>query len=227
MRIAGIAISNPEKILYPESVIRKEEIIEYYDKVSKYVLPFLKDRPVSLQRYPNGINGETFFQKSVPEYYPEFIKRVAVIDSEGEKQHGIINGRKALIYIANTAALHIHTWQSSTKKLEYPDQIIWDLDPSDESFEKVRIAARLLKYFLEEKLDLHPYLKTTGSKGVHILVPVERKYTYDEIKTFTREVGEYMTRAVPQLFTMEIRKIKRGKKVLIDYLRNQYGHTAI
>lgn len=220
-------ISNPDKVLFPKSGITKQDLIDYYILAAPYMLPYLKDRPISMQRYPDGINGESFFQKEVPHYFPAYIDRTNVNDpDEPVKEDAIINNIESLIYIANLASIPIHTWQSRRKKLHNPDQVIWDLDPSVEDFEGVRTGAKLLKYMLEE-LGLEVWLKSSGSRGLHLTVPIKPEFTYDEVKKFTRDVSEYMARKIPQLFTTEIRKNKRDGKIFIDFLRNGYGHTAV
>jgi bifunctional non-homologous end joining protein LigD len=220
-------ISNPGKVLFPKSGITKQELIDYYTLAGPYMLPYLKDRPVSLQRYPEGINGESFFQKEVPHYFPKYIDRTNVNDpDEPVKEDAIINNIESLLYIVNLASIPIHTWQSRKKKLNYPDQVIWDLDPSVDDFESVRTGAKLLRYMLEE-LGMKVWLKTSGSKGLHLTVPIKPEFTYTEVKQFTRSVSEYMAAKIPQLFTTEIRKNKREGKILIDFLRNGYGHTAV
>lgn len=220
-------ISNPGKILFPQSKITKKEVVDYYTLAWPFMKPHLKDRPVSLQRYPEGINGESFFQKEVPHYFPDYIDRTNVNQpDEVVKEDAIINNLDSLIYIVNLASIPIHTWQSRRDKLDYPDQVIWDLDPSVEDFESVRTGAKLLKYMLEE-LGLQVWLKSSGSKGLHLTVPVKPEFTFTEVKEFTRSVSEYMAAKIPQLFTTEIRKNKRNGKILIDFLRNGYGHTAV
>jgi bifunctional non-homologous end joining protein LigD len=222
-----IEISNPDKILFPKSKVTKKELVDYYIMAWPYMKDYLKDRPVSLQRYPEGINGESFFQKEVPHYFPKYIDRTNVNDpDEVVKEDAIINNLESLVYIANLASIPLHTWQSRRKKLNNPDQVIWDLDPSVEDFESVRTGAKLLRYMLEE-LGLKVWLKSSGSKGLHLTIPVKPEFTYTEVKQFSRSVSEYMAAKIPQLFTTEIRKNKRDNKILIDFLRNGYGHTAV
>jgi bifunctional non-homologous end joining protein LigD len=220
-----LKISNPEKILFPGGNITKKEFVEYYDWIWPIMQDYIKDRPVSLERYPDGIDHESFYQKETPAYYPSYVKRAIVEDDHKTMRYAMINNRQSIDYIANMASIPIHTWQSRLKTLEYPDQVIWDLDPSDDDFKKVRIGAKLLKYFLEE-LGLQPWLKFTGSKGVHITVPLEAEYDYAAIKAFSGSVATFMASKLPELFTIELRKSKRHGRIFVDYLRNQFGHTA-
>lgn len=226
VRIHNVEVSNPRKIWFPGSGIRKIDIIEYYEFIAPYILPHLQGRPITMHRFPEGINESNFWQKSAPKYFPDYIERVEVDEDEGTKIYSLINNPESLIYIANTASIPLHTWQSRTTKLEYPDQIIWDLDPSDDDFDKVRLGAKLMKAVLEE-LGLQPFLKTTGSKGLHLQVSIKPQYDFDIVKQFSKSVAEFASKEIPQLFTTEIRKNKRGNRVFVDYLRNQYGHTAV
>ncbi len=222
-----VLISNPDKVLYPGSGISKKEIVAYYELTGPYMLPFVEDRPLTTQRYPNGIDEENFYQKEAPEYFPGFIKRLKVKEKETEsKEYITVNNITSLLYLANHAALVLHVWQSRKGSIRKPDQIMWDLDPSDEDFEKVRKGALLMKAFLQ-KLELEPFIKTTGSRGLHLVIPIKNTITYTRAKKFTSDVAEVMARNYPDLFTTEFMKKNRGHRVFIDYLRNQYGHTAV
>jgi bifunctional non-homologous end joining protein LigD len=218
-------LSNPDKILFPVPGITKKEFADYYNRIWPVMSYYIKDRPVSLERFPDGIVGEGFYQKDTPEYYPEYIKRIPVESSDKIIKYALINNKKSINYIANMASIPIHTWQSRLKKLDYPDQVIWDLDPSDTDFNKIRIGARLLRYFLEE-LGVSPSIKLSGSKGVHLTVAVKPELGYTEIKRFSFGVAEFMSQQLPGLFTTELRKSRREGRIFIDWLRNQYGHTA-
>jgi len=222
----NIEISNPDKVLFPESGLTKKQLVDYYALAGPFMLPYLKDRPVAMQRYPEGITGQSFFQKEIPAYFPEYIERVTVKGSTGTKDYAMINNLPSLIYIANQASILLHPWQSRKTSLHNPDQVIWDFDPSVEGFEKIRAGARLIKDFLDE-LGLPPRIKLTGSKGVHIIIPVEPKHGYEFIKNFSRGVAEIMVAKAPDIFTMEMRKNKRDGLIFLDYLRNGYGNTAV
>jgi bifunctional non-homologous end joining protein LigD len=228
MQIEGreIEISNPNKILFPKSKITKQEFVEYYHDIGPIMVEYLKGRALTVQRYPDGINGSFFFQKTAPEYYPKYIDRVRVKEDEDYKKYAIINNVSSLVYIAGQAAIPMHVSSGRKGSLQKPDHVIWDLDPSDDDFEKVRKGAFLIKEFLE-MINLQPSLKTTGSKGIHLVVPLIPKRTYTTEKAFSKEVAEIMVKAYPQLFTLEMLKKKRQGRIFLDYLRNQFGHTAV
>jgi bifunctional non-homologous end joining protein LigD len=222
-----IEISHPDKVLFPGSGITKGELVNYYEMIGPVMLPYVQDRPLTIQRFPNGINAESFFQKGASEHYPKYIKTLLVNDEvNGKKRYPLINNVVSLVYLANLASIPLHVWQSRKGSIRKPDQVIWDLDPPTGDFEQVRKAAKLMRNCLQE-LGLEPWLKTTGSKGLHLMVPLKTEYNYDAVKKFAKTVGEFVASEIPDLFTIEFRKDKREGKILVDYMRNNYGHTAV
>jgi bifunctional non-homologous end joining protein LigD len=222
-----IEISNPGKILFPESGITKGELVDYYEMIGPVMLPYVQDRPLTIQRYPNGIHEESFFQKAASDYYPKYIKTLLVNDEvNGKKRYPLINNVASLVYLANLATIPLHVWQSKKGSIRKPDQVIWDLDPPTGDFEQVRKAAKLMRNCLQD-LGLEPWLKTTGSKGLHLMVPLKPELGYEAVKEFAHSVGDFVQSQAPEMFTMEFRKDKREGKILVDYMRNNYGHTAV
>jgi len=221
-----VEITNKQKILFPKSKITKEEYVAYYKKIAKKILPFIKDRPLTLKRFPNGIQGIKFFQKKVMDYYPKWIKTVSV-KREGKTsiKMPVITNLDSLLYIANQVG-ELHPWLSKIDKLDYPDRLIFDLDPEKNSFTKVIDAAKDLKKLLDI-LKLPSFLMTTGSKGLHIIVPIKREKTFDEIRAFAKKVATYLANKYSTKYTIETRKDKRKKRVFIDYLRNSFAQTAV
>ncbi len=221
-----VDITNKEKILFPKSKITKEEYVLYYKKIAKKILPFIKDRPLTLKRFPNGIQGEKFFQKKVMDYYPKWIKTISV-KREGKTpiKMPVITNLDSLLYIANQVG-ELHPWLSKIDKLDYPDRLIFDLDPEKNSFYKVIDAAKDLKKLLDT-LKLPSFLMTTGSKGIHVIVPIKREKTFDEVRAFAKKVATYLATLYPTKYTIETRKAKRKKRVFIDYLRNSFAQTAV
>lgn len=220
-----VAVSNPEKVLFPESDITKKEYVGFYRDVARWALPHFRGRPISLERFPGGIEGERFFQKEIPDFFPDYFTRVDV-ESEGEtKPYGVIDNPESLVYVANMVAV-IHTWMSCADHLDRPDRIVWDMDPMHVGFDQVRAAARLFKYLLEE-LGMHPYLMTSGSRGLHVVASIEPEHDTADVFTFSRETSELISRKLPQLFTTIFTRSKRGKRVYIDYLRNRSSQTAV
>lgn len=220
-----VDISSPQKLLYP--TMTKKEVVDYYVAISKYMLPFTKGRPIAIQRYPDGIHESSFFQKQAQDYYPDYLNRVLVLaDDNPETENVTVENAQSLAYLANLGGIVIHTWQSRQGNLEYPDQMIWDLDPPEGAgFEMVATAARLIKHLLEE-MGFEPWLKTSGSKGLHLALPIKPLYHYVEIKKFMLRTAIFLAAKVPELFTTELTIAKRKGRIFIDHLRNQYGHTA-
>ncbi len=223
-----IAITNPEKILFPKDNITKGDIIMYYHDIAPIMVPYMKDRCVSMLRYPNGINHEGFFQKDASDFFPSWIKRKNVENSDGSITHYVVcNNPATLVYLANLAVLTPHIWLSTINKLNFPDRLIFDLDPSGpHDFALVKKTARMLKEFLE-KLDLTSFVMTTGSRGLHVVVPLDRSTNFETVRAFARHVAEILSQKNPDLLTIETRKEKRGKRLLIDYLRNSYTATGV
>jgi bifunctional non-homologous end joining protein LigD len=220
-----IEISRPEKVLFPEDGITKGDLIEYYARIAPRMLPHLRDRPLTLERYPNGIKTKRFFQKEVSSYFPKWIRTVTVPKVGGTVTHLICNDTATLVYIANQACVTPHIFLSRADKLDVPDQLIFDLDPQGEDFEVVRSTARAFKQLLDE-LQLPAYLKTTGSRGLHVAVPLQRRETYDAVRGFARELADIIVRQAPKERTMEPLKANRGSRVFIDTNRNGYAQLV-
>lgn len=171
-------VTNPTKVLFPGDGITKGALIEYYQRIAPWILPHLRDRPLALERYPDGIEKQRFFQKEVGAYYPKWIDRVTVKKVGGTVRHVVCNNAATLVYPANQACITPHMWLSRVEKLNYPDQMVFDLDPSRDDFDAVKETARSIGELLE-KLELPAYLKTTGSRGLHIAVPLRQDEGFD------------------------------------------------
>ncbi len=223
-----IEISKPDKIMYPDEKLSKEDIIRYYHDVSEYIIPHLKNRPLSMHRYPDGIDGKEFFQKQAPDYFPGWIEKREVKKKEGGNvEHVICQNVETLIYLADQACLVMHVWLSRVDKPDNPDRLIFDLDPSGDNFESVRFAARKLYDFLTEKLEITPFVKTTGSRGVHVVVPLDRSETFDTVREFAHRITKILAEENEDRITTEISKEKRGKRVFLDVARNAYAQMAV
>jgi bifunctional non-homologous end joining protein LigD len=184
-----VEITNPNKILFPKSKITKEEFVDYYKFIAKKMLPLIKDRPISMQRFPGGINGIVFFQKNVFEYFPSWIKTVSVKRKNKENiKMALCNDRDSLLYLANQVCVP-HVWLSRKDKLDYPDRMIFDLDPPKDDFPSVVKASLDLKKMLDE-LKLPSFVMTTGSKGLHVVIPIKREKKFDEVRHFARKIAE-------------------------------------
>lgn len=226
MKIAGIEITHPEKILFPKKKITKGQAAQYYESIADKMLPFLKDRPLSLVRFPSGIKSKGFFQKNAADYFPDFIKRVEIETDEGTNIQVICNNKKSLVYLANQNTVEFHTWLSRKDKLRKPDQVVFDLDPPENSFERVKEGAGILKEYLEQK-NFKPELMTTGKNGLHVYYPIRRGKDFDSVKEEVLGYAEELVQLHPDLFTTNIRKNQREGKIFLDYLRNAYAQTSV
>jgi bifunctional non-homologous end joining protein LigD len=229
-----IALSNTDKIYFPadkkknKKAITKGEIIDYYYHIAPTMLPYVQDRPLTVQRYPGGITGESFFQKNASDYFPAWIKRIPVKDADGNvTDYVACNDAATLVYLANQGAIVYHVWTSKAHKLTHPDRLIFDLDPAGKSgFVLVRWAAKKLKHVFD-LLDLTSFVMTTGSRGVHVVVPLKPIYTNDEVVSFAREIAEYLIGRYPQKLTLTMSKHQRGDRIFLDIYRNSYAHHGV
>lgn len=219
-----VTITHPEKLLLGKYT--KLDLINYYEAISLSMVPYMKDHPLMMQRYPEGLSGESFYQKDAGSYFPEWIKKITVPKRDGSFNAVVCQNPATLIYIANQGCITPHLWLSKTDKLSVPDRIIFDLDPSDEDFSKVRHLALALKKLLDS-LKLESFVMTSGSKGLHIYVPLRRSVDFTFTKEFSYQCATILLNEHSDIATTELRKDKRGDKVFIDYLRNQEGATAV
>lgn len=224
----SVDIKNRDKVYFPRKKLTKGDIIDYYDKIADYLLPFLKDRPLTLSRFPDGINEDGFYQKEVPDYFPDWIKVARVSKKEGGSITQVIcNNKATLIYLVNQGTLSFHPWSSTTRDLNKPNKLLFDLDPPQGNFDLVLKGAKFLKSLLEDQLGLTSFVMTTGSEGLHVLCPLRAEKGFDEVRSFASDVAEYMAQEQPDAFTKATRKEKREGRLFVDYLRNAYGQTSI
>ena len=226
MKIANVEISHPEKILFPKKKISKGQMAKYYESIAEKMLPYLKDRPLSLVRYPSGIKKQGFFQKNAAEYFPDYIKRVEIETEDGINTQVICNNKKSLVYLANQNTVEFHIWLSKKDKLRKPDKVVFDLDPPKNSFDRVKEGAGILKEYLSQK-NFDPHLMTTGKNGLHVYYSIRRGKDFDDVKEEVREYAEELVQLHPELFTTKIRKNQREDKIFLDYLRNEYAQTSV
>jgi len=228
VKIDGIELhlTNLDKILWPDDQITKGDLIEYYRAMHNYILPHLKGRPESLHRFPNGIDGFSFYQKNMPEA-PDWAETVLIkSDSTEETVHYLVcNNETTLAYMANLACIEIHPWNSRVGSLDNPDWIVIDLDPGKHnSFDQVIETALVVKSILD-KAKVISFPKTSGATGIHVYIPMGAKYTYEECKTFANVIAELTQAQLPDI-TTTVRNTKlRGDKIYIDYLQNNKGQT--
>ncbi|PYS66480.1 MAG: ATP-dependent DNA ligase [Acidobacteria bacterium] len=221
-----VETSNEEKLFFPDEKISKGDLIDYYQKIAEKLVPCVKERPLVMKRYPDGIKGESFFQKEIGDYFPDWIERVKVKKKGGTVTHVQCDNAATLVYLANQACIELHPWLSRSDKLHYPDQLIIDLDPSGDDFSQAVFGARVLKELFDE-LDLKAFLKTTGSRGLHVLVPLDRRANFDKVREFAQDTAKLLAQRHSDKLTIEARKAKRRGRLLIDTARNAYAQTAV
>jgi bifunctional non-homologous end joining protein LigD len=220
-------LSRLDKVLWPQDGYTKGELINYYVEVAPYIIPHLQGRPMVFTRYPDGIDKQSFYQKNAPPSLPEWIKTYPYYspDSERDINFILVEESATLAWLANQACIEMHPWLSSAASVDYPDFVVFDLDPSPgNSFEQVRTIALLTRRVLNE-LGLRSYIKTSGSQGLHIYLPVENKYSYEEIRDFGRSVAQIICTMQPDIATVERTVKKRGAKIYVDYMQNVKGKT--
>ncbi|SMO58573.1 non-homologous end-joining DNA ligase [Fodinibius sediminis] len=223
-----IEIDNLDKVFFPGNEVTKGRLLDYYRAISDVMLPHLEDRPLTLQRFPDGIGGEGFYQKKVSDHFPGWIGRTSVmLKGEDKKQEQLFcNDAATLAYLVGQGTIAFHIWQSRRDKLHHPDRLVFDLDPPDDNFEPVRKAARELKRLLES-VELTPFVMTTGSRGLHVVTPLDRSHNFEAVRTFAKDIANLLTGKYPDRYTTDIRKDKRGDRLFLDYLHNAYGQNSI
>lgn len=222
-----ITLSHLDKIFYPKNKITKKDVIDYYEKIAPYFLAHVKDHPIVMHRFPDGIKGADFYQKQVPDSFPNWIKRTTVPLKKGEKQIlAVIDDTASLVYMANQAVLVFHSWLSTDKNVNKPTKIVFDLDPEGSDLKNLRFAAKKLKLMLE-KHGLTPFIMTTGSRGYHIVAPIVPEHTFETVHAFAKHIANELAEQYSDKFTVEMNKAKRKGRIFIDYLRNSYGQTSV
>lgn len=226
IRIGGheIEITRPEKVLFPAEGITKLDMIEYYRQIARWMLPHVRGRPVVMECYPDGISEPSFLRKAVPSYFPDWIERVTVKKAGGSVTHVVCNNEATLVYLANQACITPHVWLSRIDRIYLPDLMVFDLDPSGEEFSVVKSTAEAVRAVLEQ-VALPAYVKTTGSLGLHVAVPLKREEHFDFIRAFARHVAEIVVEDDPQHRTLEQRKDRRRGRIFVDTARNAYAQT--
>ncbi len=221
-----LKLTNLNKVYWPDEGYTKGDLIEYYAKISGYILPYLKDRPESLLRHPNGINGESFFQKDIAQLNAKWLKTKNIFSESNDKniKYLVCNDEEALLYMANLGCIEINPWFSRIDNLENPDYFVIDLDPEEIEFDKVIETAQCVKEVLDEA-GAESFCKTSGATGLHIYVALGAKYDYDTVKEFAYIIARLANDKIPGITSLERSPSKRKKKVYLDYLQNRRGQT--
>jgi bifunctional non-homologous end joining protein LigD len=221
-----VEITSPDKVLFPDDGITKADLASYYERVSEWMLRHVQDRPISMQRFPDGIDKQGFFHKDVPDHFPKFVRRVEVPKANGTVTHAITTGPDTLVYLVGQNTITPHVWLSRADRVMQPDRLVFDLDPAGLDFTAVRRAARWTGELLRE-LGLAPFAQVTGSKGIHVWTPLRRGPGFDDMRAFARDAAAVLAARHPDELTVEMRKAKRGGRILVDVMRNGYAQTAV
>lgn len=223
-----ISLSSLDKVFFPREGYTKGDLIDYYERISEYMLPHIEDRMITMIRFPNGIDDKNFFQKDTPDYFPDWIETKCIKKKDGGETHYVICNKLAtLVYLVNQACITPHIWLSRKDKPGKPDRLIFDLDPEHDDFAKVKIAAQKTRELLEYRLGLPTFIMTTGSRGLHIVVPLKRTRGFDVVKDFAQKAAQLLEKENPDLFTTAARKNKREDKIFVDVGRNAFAQTVV
>lgn len=224
-----IDLSNLEKVFFPQVGLTKGDLVGYYAAVAAVMIRHTKRYGASMQRLPDGLRGDAFYQKDAPGYFPDWVPTVRFPRRSGGSFRAVIVDSKAgLVYLADQGVVTLHLYLSRTEDLEHPDRMVFDLDPPEGSgdADAVRTAALDVRAVLQE-LDLRAWVQTTGSRGFHVVVPLDRSTGFDAVREFAADVGRLLVRRKPDDYTLEQRKDRRRGRIFLDMLRNAYGATAV
>ena len=220
----SLKLSNLEKIYWPKEHIAKGEMLQYYAKVAKILLRYAKDRPLVMHRYPNGIQGQAFYQKDVQDV-PPFVKTATIRHANRNVRYIIPQNTQTLLYIANLGSIEMHLFHSRIKTLDKPDYMVLDLDPQAISFDAVVEVARAIHKILQ-KIKIPHFCKTSGGSGLHIYVPLKGKYSYEESRYYAGVIAKMVHELLPDITSLERNPKKRNRKVYLDILQNAQGQLA-
>jgi bifunctional non-homologous end joining protein LigD len=221
---AGIEPSNLEKVFWPDRGLTKGDLIAYFDSVAPFILPVLRDRPLTVIRYPDGIQGFSFYQKNTPKYAPSWVRTVGLrAESAGRTvNYTVCNSKRTLLWLANQAAVELHPWLSRRDRLDRPDHLVLDLDPPADAFDLAIQVAFLAREALDEA-GLRAAVKTSGAKGLHLYVPLRRRHDYELVRRAAVRIAGRIVNQNPDLATTEFKRASRGDRLFVDVGRNAPG----
>ncbi len=217
-------ITHPEKVLFPDVGITKGELASYYEAIAPIMVPHIRARPITMERFPAGIGQKGFLQKDLSKGFPAWLKRIEVPKKGGTVHYALVTDTRSLLWLVNQNSITPHVWTSRRPKLQQPDLCVFDLDPSQDDPDVLRAVARALRDLLKE-LGLPSWVKTSGSKGLHIVVPLDGKARFGDVARFAHTVGRILVERHPKQLTQEFSKADRGGRILVDTGRNAYGAT--
>ncbi|MEV0535228.1 non-homologous end-joining DNA ligase [Kitasatospora sp. NPDC050463] len=221
-----VRVSRPDKVLFPDDGITKADLAEYYRTVARRMLPHLRGRPLMLERHPDGIDGQSFMQKDVPDYFPDWIHRAELPKEDGTVTYALCDDTATLLFLTDQACITPHRFLSRADRPDHPDRLVLDLDPPDDDFAPVREAALQLRELLDE-LRLPSVAMTTGSRGLHVIVPLDRRSPFDDVRAFARDLADLLAVRHRDTLTTAARKQARGDRLYLDVQRNAYAQTAV
>lgn len=222
-----VEISRPDKVLFPDDGITKQDVVDYYCRIGEWMIPHLRNRPLALYRWPNGIHEHGFFQKAIPKHFPHWIERVTLQrERGGTVTHVVCNDGASLVYLADQAAIELHRLLVVADAPRRPVELILDLDPPPGDTTAVPHAAQLLRVLFDQ-LDITGFVKSTGSKGIHVHIPLDGSDSFEPVRGFARKLASELARRDPSRLTVQLRKDERGGRLFVDWLRNSYGQHAV
>ncbi|NMT63537.1 non-homologous end-joining DNA ligase [Marinobacter orientalis] len=223
-----VELSHTDKPFFPDAGITKGDLLAYHERIADIMIPHIEERPLTLNRFPDGIGEDGFFQQARGDYFPDWLDTLAVDHggSIGRVQHVLANRQASLVYLVNQGTVTFHSWLSTASHLKAPDQVIFDLDPPGDDFEPVRQAARLVAEGMRQ-CGLTPFVKTTGSRGLHVVAPLKPEAGFDRVRSLSQELAQALADAYPEQLTTEQRKHKRRGRLYLDIMRNAFGQTAV
>jgi bifunctional non-homologous end joining protein LigD len=221
-----LELKHLDKPFFPKAGLTKGDVVDYYRRIADTMLPHLQQRPLNLFRAPEGLGGDTFFQQNRPDYFPDWIEGVSLDQGNGTTTHVLCASVEALVYLANQACITPHVWLSRVQNLNSPDRLIFDLDPPDDDFQPVRDAARKVRD-LFCRVGLTPFVQTTGSRGLHVVAPLDTKADFDTTRNLAQDLAETLAQKYPDQLTTAQYKDQRQGRLYLDTKRNAYGQTAV
>jgi bifunctional non-homologous end joining protein LigD len=229
-RVGGVSVqlSHLDKTFFPDDGISKGDLIEYYRETAPRIVPYLRDRPLVMIRYPDGITGQRIVQKNISSHFPGWVSRTEVDKQDGTVCQVVADKPATLVYLANQACIELHVFLSALGALDRPDQLVFDLDPPDEDhFGQACRHALQVRELLEGELGLTAYVKTTGGKGLHVHVPLRPDAGFDPVRAFARDAAGLLASRSPDQLTAEQRKERRGQRIYLDIMRNAYAQMVV
>jgi bifunctional non-homologous end joining protein LigD len=225
--VAGVRLSSPDRVVYPDQGLTKLDLAQFYVEIAEWILPHIVDRPLSLVRCPQGRTGQCFYQKHLRESMPDEIHGVMIQEKEGKDEYPVVRDLPGLISLVQMGVLEIHPWPARTDRLDRPDQIVFDLDPGEgTTWKDVIGAAQVIRERLGE-LSLKSFVRTSGGKGLHVVVPIERRSDWEEMRLFAEGFAERLVADFPDRYVATMSKARRRGKIFVDHFRNRRGATSV